>query len=156
MIQEIVEKTEREIQEKLALLEILDERRAEKAKTSSDYQKYIDSKEWEETRARIFKRDNYHCVICGTGKNLSCHHITYENLGIEKDSDLITVCHDCHNMIIHGADSKSLFGIYRCIENAQNIAINAMGVYCSKEFAVKTSEILMATKKSIEELWSEC
>ena len=155
MIQEIIEKTEREIQEKLALLKILDEKRAEKLISSSDYQEYINSKEWEETRARIFKRDNYHCVICGTGKNLSCHHITYENLGNEKDADLITICQDCHNKEIHGADSKSLFGIYRCIENAQTIAIKSMGVYCIKEFGIKTAQILKQAKDNIEELWSE-
>lgn len=97
MIQDITERLEKQIKENLFELELLEQKRAEKVKSSKEYEEYIKSKEWQETRQRIFKRDNFRCVKCGGSKNLHVHHITYENLGEEKDADLVTLCEKCHN-----------------------------------------------------------
>ena len=99
MIQDVADQLERRIAEDLTRLEKLDKLRASKVKKSTEYQAYIKSKEWQVTRQRIFKRDNYQCCICGESKNLRVHHITYENLGAEKDSDLTTLCSKCHKDI---------------------------------------------------------
>lgn len=82
-----------------------------KVKSKEEYQAYLNSRKWEETRRRIFKRDGYRCCICGTAKNLCCHHITYENIGHEKDSDLVTLCNSCHETIHQGNDYHE----YLCI-----------------------------------------
>lgn len=97
MIQKIADRLEEQIKENLFELELLDKKRSEKVRSSKEYEEYIKSNEWQETRQRIFKRDNYRCVKCGASKNLQVHHITYENLGVEKDADLVTLCEKCHN-----------------------------------------------------------
>lgn len=96
MVQEIVCRLEKEIAENLLLLKLIDENREKAVKGSKQYHEYIKSKEWQETRQRIFRRDKYTCVMCGANKNLHVHHITYENLGAEKDADLVTLCESCH------------------------------------------------------------
>ena len=42
--------------------------------------------------------------MCGSDKNLSTHHNTYENHGYEHkneviNKDLIVLCQDCHNKL---------------------------------------------------------
>lgn len=96
MIQKIADRLEEQIKENLFELELLDQKRAEKVKSSKEYGEYIKSNEWQETRQRIIKRDRFRCVMCGEPKNLHVHHITYENLGEEKDADLVTLCEKCH------------------------------------------------------------
>jgi len=96
MIQKHIDKLEQEIKDDLEMIELLDSKRAEHVKNSSEYQAYLNSNEWQETRRRIFERDNFRCVKCGESKNLQVHHITYENLGEEKDADLVTLCDKCH------------------------------------------------------------
>lgn len=60
------------------------------------YAKYINSLAWQDKRTKRLKRDGYKCQICGTGKNLTVHHITYERFGCEKMTDLVTLCKKCH------------------------------------------------------------
>ena len=70
------------------------------------YNEYLASDDWQQKRTQALKRDNFQCLICGTGKNLSVHHISYEHLGDEAElNDLITVCKHCHNKI-HDKDLK--------------------------------------------------
>jgi len=60
---------------------------------------YLSSETWANNRKLRLEHDGFKCQICGSGKNLSVHHITYERLGDEDLSDLITVCADCHKKI---------------------------------------------------------
>lgn len=64
-----------------------------------EYSTYILSEDWNTKRKSRLAKDNYQCAICGTGKNLSVHHITYERLGSERLDDLITLCKDCHKQV---------------------------------------------------------
>ena len=41
------------------------------------------------------------CQNCGKDYDLQVHHKTYENLGEEKEEDLLLVCKNCHSKI-HG------------------------------------------------------
>lgn len=36
------------------------------------------------------------CEACGSDWRISLHHMSYQNLGIEKDEDLIPLCWKCH------------------------------------------------------------
>lgn len=63
---------------------------------------FYHSKEWEETRAYILRRDNYLCRMCGSVAEEVHHieHLTPENIGdtsITMNPDnLISLCRDCH------------------------------------------------------------
>jgi len=37
------------------------------------------------------------CQLCGFRYQLDVHHLSYKNLGNEKDEDLLVVCRRCHN-----------------------------------------------------------
>lgn len=67
---------------------------------TEEYQEYLNSPIWWEKRDRILERDGWQCRKCGSGMNLRVHHIRYpEVLGEEPDSDLITLCDDCHKSV---------------------------------------------------------
>ena len=76
-----------------------------KVKSKAEYQEYLKSKEWQETRRRVFKEYGYRCDQCGSTKNLHIHHITYENLGEEGISDLVPLCAECHKRLHHPNES---------------------------------------------------
>lgn len=119
-----------------------------KVKSKEDYQAYLNSRKWEETRRRIFKRDGYRCCICGTAKNLRCHHITYENIGHEKDSDLVTLCDSCHETVHQGNDYHD----YLCIAwDRLHDRLEVAKTEKEKELIQKQLDILdEATSKIIE------
>ena len=62
------------------------------------YKEYLLSDHWQEVRRRTLKRDGYRCRMCNTRGQLSVHHRTYERLGSERDSDVITLCKRCHEV----------------------------------------------------------
>ena len=69
-----------------------------------DYREYMQSEEWQKVRRKRLQIDGYKCQMCGTGKNLQVHHITYEHLGQAKElEDLVTLCRECHRGV-HNAD----------------------------------------------------
>jgi len=59
------------------------------------YSKYLKTKHWKTTRNKVMKEYNKICFDC-MGVATQVHHLTYENLGKEKDEDLIPLCNDCH------------------------------------------------------------
>lgn len=59
------------------------------------YGHYINSDTWK-SRAKALKKKRGGCEICGTKTGLHCHHLSYRNLGDEKDEDLRVLCKDCH------------------------------------------------------------
>ena len=60
------------------------------------YKRYLQSDKWSEIRQSVIERDNFKCAVCDSPDNLHVHHLTYKNVGSEKDEDLITLCRDCH------------------------------------------------------------
>ena len=60
------------------------------------YADYLQTPEWQATRAHIFARDAHACRDCGAQHWLEVHHLTYERLGCEQDADLLTLCRECH------------------------------------------------------------
>ena len=67
---------------------------------SPEYRDYMRSEAWRERRARALKRAGFRCQICGedTGK-LEVHHNRYDNLGNERDEDLVALCGQCHRVV---------------------------------------------------------
>lgn len=60
------------------------------------YDEHMKSDYWRKIRFQVRERDKHKCRHCGSGMNLVCHHITYENLGNESLDDLLTLCKRCH------------------------------------------------------------
>lgn len=68
------------------------------------YSDFLKTPYW--TAIAMYKkyRSSYKCCMCGSDKNLSTHHNTYENHGYEHKSevinkDLIVLCQDCHDKL---------------------------------------------------------
>lgn len=61
------------------------------------YPKYLKTPEWQQRRYIALERAGYRCQVCNASNvQLNTHHRTYERRGHELDSDLITLCQDCH------------------------------------------------------------
>ena len=89
--------------------------RADIFMSAEDKQTYMLSIEWQELRILVFTRDNYTCQSCGTKSSLNCHHITYENLGMESIDQLTTLCTTCHTALHKrlGYDRTTLYPIIK-------------------------------------------
>jgi 5-methylcytosine-specific restriction endonuclease McrA len=60
-------------------------------------QEYLKSSQWQTIRKRILKRDHYTCCKCqAKDQPLEIHHLHYQNLCVEKDEDLVSLCRNCH------------------------------------------------------------
>jgi hypothetical protein len=69
------------------------------------YPDYLKSEHWFALCARL-RRKHPCCVGCGAKSRLVCHHVEYCRLGKERNSDLLVVCHDCHDDIHAKLDAK--------------------------------------------------
>lgn len=60
--------------------------------------------EWASRREAVLHRDNYTCQICGKKHTrLEVHHIIYRsNGGTNDETNLITLCEDCHSDVHNG------------------------------------------------------
>lgn len=57
---------------------------------------------WDEIRKRILNRDAFTCINCGaTNTIFHVHHVVplSSGRGTSKDSNLVTLCEDCHTAI---------------------------------------------------------
>jgi 5-methylcytosine-specific restriction endonuclease McrA len=62
----------------------------------SNYAAYLASDHWQEKREEMLAKCGYRCSVCSSSEFLNVHHNSYQNLGNEKDSDLVVLCRDCH------------------------------------------------------------
>jgi hypothetical protein len=61
------------------------------------YRLYLDSMWWQRRRYAKLQTVGSKCRRCAAVTTIvNVHHITYERLGAERDSDLEVLCHDCH------------------------------------------------------------
>jgi len=83
-------------------------RRKRRAKERKDwcigmpYRLYMQSDWWKARRKRAISLSGYKCHKCGAREYLRVHHLTYDNVGAEKDEDLQVLCKDCHDAIHAG------------------------------------------------------
>ena len=63
---------------------------------SNKYELYLQSPEFADLRMRVFERDGYKCVCCGSENYLQAHHLTYMHIYHENDDELVCVCRKCH------------------------------------------------------------
>lgn len=63
------------------------------------YKQYLRTPEWQRTRAGALERANYRCSLDATHSDgLDVHHNTYERLSAELETDVIVLCHSCHQL----------------------------------------------------------
>lgn len=67
---------------------------------SSQYLAYLESSTWKIKRLEALRLASYRCQNCGgaAGPNLQVHHLNYERLGYEEQSDLVVLCKWCHKI----------------------------------------------------------
>ena len=75
------------------------------------YDDYLLTKHWRAKRKVIIAERLGICEKCKKkieekGK-IHIHHLTYENIGDEKNEDLMLLCENCHNKIHHRGKKKS-------------------------------------------------
>lgn len=64
---------------------------------SATYKRYIRSPEWRARRQHILARAALRCERCNRfGVALEVHHLRYDNLGDEPETDLQVLCLNCH------------------------------------------------------------
>lgn len=63
---------------------------------SLQYLTYIRSPAWRERRKQALRRAGNRCQVCAETRRLQVHHVSYANLGHERDEDLTVLCFWCH------------------------------------------------------------
>lgn len=66
-----------------------------------EYEEYLASEAWAQRRAAIIRNANGICQCCAHFPAIQAHHVTYERIGQEHESDLMAVCSFCHGLL-HG------------------------------------------------------
>ena len=69
------------------------------------YRWYLCSDQWRKTRAHVLNTREMACERCGAKQNLEVHHLSYERIGNELDSDLTLLCRKCHGST-HGYNQR--------------------------------------------------
>jgi len=55
------------------------------------------TRDYEELRKRVLRRDGWRCQFCGSMTNLELHHQQFRShSGEDTEDNLITLCTDCH------------------------------------------------------------
>ena len=74
------------------------------------YFEYMQGESWRQKRLEAFVRHGTRCELCGSEENIQVHHATYRNLFNEDvETDLVVLCHDCHDNIHAGRSTKVHF-----------------------------------------------
>jgi len=61
-----------------------------------NYARYLRGPEWRARRRERLSFAGNRCELCNVEAELHVHHRTYERIGREELSDLITLCEGCH------------------------------------------------------------
>lgn len=68
-----------------------------------EYQKYLNTAHWQNTKKRLIKQKGRICKICESNKKIHIHHKTYKDnlnqsiLFKERNHNLIPLCSSCHS-----------------------------------------------------------
>lgn len=68
---------------------------------SAGYSAYLASSGWRARRAAYFAAHSKVCAACAKQTGVDLHHMTYERLGVEPDSDFMPLCRRCHDAVHH-------------------------------------------------------
>lgn len=82
---------------------------------SAGYEFYLRSTAWKRRKDEYYSTHAKRCSACGSKKSIHLHHMTYERLGAERDSDLVPLCYGCHEKVhqLHAEGFASLMRVTR-------------------------------------------
>jgi hypothetical protein len=61
------------------------------------YGAYLQSEHWKLFRLSVIAKRGSRCEVCSTWLNRpQLHHLNYERLGLELETDVVVACDDCH------------------------------------------------------------
>ncbi len=75
-----------------------DFRAREREVRAEEYQRYLESADWQHLRQRVLRRDGHACRFCGARAS-EVHHLTYARIFNETEYDLVAVCGACHEQL---------------------------------------------------------
>lgn len=94
---------------------------------------------WDRLRRVVLKRDNYRCQKCGaagkssSGVELHAHHIVpLSEGGLNKSSNLMTVCKNCHESIHGHPVGGSVDSQNETAQGSPIVAIIILAIICIK------------------------
>lgn len=64
--------------------------------TVNSYKDYLKTNHWKKKKQSFLATVKRQCMECGSKSNLHVHHLTYKNVGNERNSQLCLLCKDCH------------------------------------------------------------
>ena len=70
-----------------------------KPRLSAEYEAYLRSPEWRAKRLPVLQRAAGVCECCEHYVPTDVHHLTYERIGNELNTDLMAVCSFCHKLL---------------------------------------------------------
>lgn len=82
-----------------------------------NYKVYLQGEHWKLMRRLRLEVDTEQCTVCGSKNQLNVHHKTYDRIGAEKLSDLITLCQECHAKY-HNKLGKGNFDVKRIVSSS--------------------------------------
>lgn len=66
---------------------------------SAEYQQFLNSDLWQRARSACLTRDGGRCCLCGSTKNLQCHHTDYTRWWVPRGECLMILCDECHRVV---------------------------------------------------------
>lgn len=105
------------------------------------YHDYLQSDWWKKTRDEAIKRADNKCFCCGRPFDLQVHHLTYENLGFEREYELVVLCKSCHEWIEKHKQASGR--MLRPGEQLQILTAHREELESGKRLTVKTRDVLM-------------
>lgn len=84
--------------------ESTEQREMANAQWWAEYETYLQSQEWQETRDRILRRAKGICEGCNQRPATQVHHLTYRHVRAEFDNELVAYCRHCHDRIHEQGD----------------------------------------------------
>lgn len=77
-----------------------------------EYADYLQTPEWRRRRDARIHLANRRCQRCDARRELQVHHLSYERLGAEWDTDLEVLCRSCHEGHHFDESRRQHLGIY--------------------------------------------
>lgn len=76
------------------------------------YAEYLQTPGWRKTRDRALRLARWRCTQCHERRDLQVHHLTYDRLGHELDTDLAVLCVGCHENAHPEHYESDFLGLY--------------------------------------------
>lgn len=77
-----------------------------------NYSEQLKDPRWQNKRLEIMQRDNFTCQCCEDNDNELDVHVTKYIYGYKvweyENSDLVTLCHNCHDLVLLDKKKKKL------------------------------------------------